>query len=504
MRRERGMSKAKAGALTIVIAGVGTFFGFTKSNPLADPYEVRAAFSNAAMVKKGAKVRIAGVDVGVVSKVDGLGDRRGGAMVTMEIKEEGLPIHRDAQVKVRPRIFLEGNYFVDLSPGSPSAPAIEDGGVIPVGQTAAPVGIGQVLETFQQDTRESLRTVLQELGRGLDRGGAEGLNGAISWWPRAFRDSAIVGEAARGETGRDLSGYVEGAGAVAQALDRDPEALKSLITDFATTADALADQQDSLRRGIGLLDDTLLVGRDALGDLNGALPQLARLARELRPAARAARPALDAQLPLVRQLRALVADDELRGLVRDLRPVVPDLVRLTTGTTRLQEQTRLLSSCQANNVLPITESTIQDPEIPAQGKVYEEGLRALPGLAGESRSFDANGQYTKTLVQSANFAYALPRGQFFFTGRPLVSINPPKAARQPAYRNDVPCETQDKPDLRTRPQTPPTPTRLDHTTAASRARQRTAITRAVRALRRDLRIAGLDKRLKVTSTPVGR
>ena len=34
----------------------------------------------------------------------------------MEIEDKGLPIHKDATLKIRPRIFLEGNFFVDLSP----------------------------------------------------------------------------------------------------------------------------------------------------------------------------------------------------------------------------------------------------------------------------------------------------------------------------------------------------------------------------------------------------
>ena len=39
------------------------------------------------------------------------------AIVTMEIDDKGLPIHKDATAKIRPRIFLEGNFFVDLQPG---------------------------------------------------------------------------------------------------------------------------------------------------------------------------------------------------------------------------------------------------------------------------------------------------------------------------------------------------------------------------------------------------
>ena len=68
-----------------------------------------------------APVRIAGVDVGKVSKVEPLGGDSPGVKVTMKLEDEALPIHEDAEVKVRERIFLEGNLFMDIKPGSPSA-----------------------------------------------------------------------------------------------------------------------------------------------------------------------------------------------------------------------------------------------------------------------------------------------------------------------------------------------------------------------------------------------
>ena len=40
-------------------------------------------------------------------------------------RQAGLPIHRDARLKIRPRIFLEGNFFVDLKPGSPRRAELE-------------------------------------------------------------------------------------------------------------------------------------------------------------------------------------------------------------------------------------------------------------------------------------------------------------------------------------------------------------------------------------------
>ena len=66
-------------------------------------------------------MRIAGVNVGKVVKVERMDGDSDMVKVTMEMKDEGLPIHKDATAKIRSRIFLEGNFFVELSPGTPNA-----------------------------------------------------------------------------------------------------------------------------------------------------------------------------------------------------------------------------------------------------------------------------------------------------------------------------------------------------------------------------------------------
>ena len=94
-------------------------------------------------------MRVAGVNVGKVTGVGHVEDGKQAAIVTMRIDKKGLPIHRDATFKIRPRIFLEGNFFVDVSPGSPSAPALGDGDRVPINQTSAPVQLDQVLGALQ-------------------------------------------------------------------------------------------------------------------------------------------------------------------------------------------------------------------------------------------------------------------------------------------------------------------------------------------------------------------
>ena len=500
--RQRGLSPFTAGLLALALIAVGSYFGFTKSNPFASPFELKAAFRTANDLKPNSPVRIAGINVGEVTKVESLGDGEPGAVVTMEIQDAGLPIHRDAEAKVRPRIFLEGNYFVDLEPGSPSAPAIGDGEMVPATQTAAPVGLGQLLEALQSDTREDLRVVLQEYGRALNVKGAEGYNRSIPFQQRAFRDSAIVNDATRGIERHDLSEYFEGAASVAEGLDRDPEQLKALVTNFAVTADAFALEERNLSAAIAQLPKTLRTGRAALGELNEALPPLRRFVADFRPAVRSSGPALDATLPFVRQMRRLVQPSELRGLVADLRPLVPDLTELNRGGIALQEQQRLLSSCQVNVVLPWQEMTVPDENIEPTGKVYQEGVKWLPGIAGESRSFDANGQYVRSIANGANYAYKLPDGRFFLTGQPIQGVNPPKQD-DPPFRPDVDCETQETPDLRSTPAAPPEAIEVDNSSPAAKALERRSRTAAETWLKRRLRVEGLQDTLKVSGEALG-
>src|SRR5687768_3855221 len=111
---DEGMSPFRAGLLALVVIALAAYFGFTKANPFSTSYELKAAFETASNLQPRSPVRIAGVEVGKVTEIEALtGDDGGAAIVTMEIQEKGLPIHEDARLKVRPRIFLEGNFFVD-------------------------------------------------------------------------------------------------------------------------------------------------------------------------------------------------------------------------------------------------------------------------------------------------------------------------------------------------------------------------------------------------------
>ncbi|MEA2450609.1 MAG: phospholipid/cholesterol/gamma-HCH transport system substrate-binding protein, partial [Thermoleophilaceae bacterium] len=139
-RRGEGgwLSPFVAGAVLIGVIALVTFLVFGNDIPFTRPYEVRIMVANAANLKERSPVRIAGVNVGKVEKVEAVPDSTTTA-ITVSIEDKFLPIFKDAHVKIRPRIFLEGNFFVDIQPGTPGQPKIPDQGTIPVAQTSGPV-----------------------------------------------------------------------------------------------------------------------------------------------------------------------------------------------------------------------------------------------------------------------------------------------------------------------------------------------------------------------------
>ena len=225
--------------------------------------------------------------------------------MTLELQDAGLPIHEDATAKIRPRIFLEGNFFVDLQPGTPSSPTLEDGDTIKVTRTATPVQLDQVLTALQSDTRQDLRDLLDGLAKGLERQarrrpttatptprragqtGAESFNDAYKDSPGALKGTAQVNEALLGtEPDRDVARLLKGTALTTGALIRNESQLKDLITNFNTTMGAFASEAGNLRSSIRLLAPTLENANAALAVAQPRLPADARL-RARDPARRA-------------------------------------------------------------------------------------------------------------------------------------------------------------------------------------------------------------------------
>lgn len=446
------------GLIAIGLVVLGFYLAFAKSLPFAgDGYELRAVFQDAQNIRVKSPVRVAGVDVGRVTKLEHLLDENGdgldAAVITMKIDDDGRPVREDATLQLRPRLFLEGNLFVDMHPGSPGAAELESGSLIPAQQTSHSVQLDQVLTSLQKPVREDLQLFLKEFGDGLDRfGGAEGFRELFRTSPAAYRSTAQVNEALLGTQPGDLAGLVRNLDSVVEALDRNEEQLKGLVTNARVVTGSFAAESDALEEAIVELPRALAVGRPALAKLNADFPALRAFSRELRPGVRVANRTLDDTTPFIGQLRKLVSKRELRGLVADLRSTVPNLADLSKSTVPFLEEARALSSCFTNVVIPWGNIDVPSSSDPA-GPVYKETGYSLTGVAGESRSGDANGQYFRVLGGGGtNTIDPFPSQNLgAVTGVVPFDILGSQPAKQSSaktpFRPDVPCENQELPNL---------------------------------------------------------
>jgi virulence factor Mce-like protein len=474
-RRGSGISPFKFGLVSLVVVLVAIWLAYTQPNPFKSTFTFDAVFLTSQNLEAKAPVRTAGVPVGAVTKVEPVGSTEA-ARVTIEITDEdGLPIHEDAELKIRPRIFLEGNSFVDLSPGSPSSPTIAQGDTIPVNQTATPVSFGDVLTSLQADTRENLQTLFEEYGRNaLGGGGAQAFNDSVKYWKGAYREVAIANEASLGTEPGDLSGLIAGQQKTAAALAKSPEQLKALVTDFNRFAGALASEESALSRSIPLLAETVTTGKPALASLNDTLPGVDSFARAALPAAKSSADTIPAVFPFTKQTRLLFSKSELRGLAAELKPTVPALAKLNPETVRLLQQNRALSRCQNHTLLPWANDTDWEDAGVDSGEGGQSGQpparifpRSLEGLSGESRENDANSPVFRVLGLGGAetvINFLEPTGVPIFGTNPFVvnAVQPPSPidengvlADPPAHRPDVPCEDQKPPDLHAPTGAPP-------------------------------------------------
>lgn len=466
------------GLLLVVVLAVGSYVAFTKKVPWGGGTEVSAVFRSAQNLRPNSPVRIAGVEVGKVTKVEPLADsdandgvgptgstaNGSGAVVTMEIDDEGLPLKEDARFELKPRLFLEGNLFVNVSPGSPSAPVADGDYVFPPQQTDNTVQLDQVLtDVFQADARRELQVFLDQFGNALTKeGGAESIRVLNKTSPGAFKYTSQVNQALLGENPHDLSSLIYNLNRVVRGLDGNEEALQDLITNLRITTGSFAAQDVSLERAIQELPNTLEAGNQAFTSLNAAFPPTRAFAREILPGVRSAPATLDAATPLLAQLRGLAQPDELRGLVADLRPTVPTLARLTRKTLPFMEQTRALSSCFNNVIIPwsldeVDGGALYNQDHGPNGNVFEETAYGLAGISGESRSGDANGQYIRVIGGGGSNTVQLTDES---TGANLAGVTPfpidgsmppVDSDVKPPFKPEVPCENQDPPDLRAVP-----------------------------------------------------
>jgi phospholipid/cholesterol/gamma-HCH transport system substrate-binding protein len=465
-------SNALIAIVFILIFTIGPYLAFTKHVPFTSyGYELKATFSNSANIAINSPIRIAGVDVGKVISTSRDGDN---TTVRFTVDGSGRPIHDDAFAAIRPRIFLEGNFFVELDPGSPSASEMGSGDTIPVSHTSTAVQLDEILTALQSPVRADLSRLLEGYGTALTheptaaedetqlpevkgRSGAEALNGAFRYGGDAGRYSAQVTDALLGSEKRDLSKLVSSAGRAFGAFASRQRDLQKLIVNFDVFTGSLANQSTNLNATIRLLAPTLRITHASMVSLNRTLPPLRTYAIELKPAVEELPGLISASKPFLAQVRPLLSQREAGGDVELLRESTPPLAGAALVSKRTTvPQLNQLSVCTTKVMVPTMDQTIED-RFSTGGPNYREFLYNLVNFAAAAQNFDGNGPYTRAQIGSGPVLVgeANPRGNpatlSDLTSYSHTIENPlgtqPRLAEKPPLKPDVKCYTNSAPDV---------------------------------------------------------
>jgi phospholipid/cholesterol/gamma-HCH transport system substrate-binding protein len=465
-------SNAAIAIIFILIFTIGPYLAFTGHVPFTSyGYELNATFANSANVALNSPVRIAGVEVGKVISTS----RDGNATkVTFTVDGSGRPIHDDAFASIRPRIFLEGNFFVELDPGSPSAPDMDSGATIPVSRTSTAVQFDEVLSALQSPTRADLSRLLEGYGTALTHKptaaedatqlpevkgitGAEALNGALKYGGDAGRYSSQVTNAFLGTQQKDLSRLVAGAGRTFGALAYREADLKGLIDNFNVFTGALATQSTNLSTTIQLLAPTLRTARTSLVSLNRTLPPLRTYAIELTPAVAELPGLIKASKPWLAQVRPLLSGKEGGGVAKLLAESTPGLAGAAqAGKETALPQLNQLSLCTTKVLVPTANQTIED-RFSTGGPNYREFLYNLVNFAGAGQNFDGNGPYVRAQVGGGPVLVGEPNpqgnkdtitDQINYANTIVEPLGTqPQLGGQPPLKPDVRCYTNPVPNV---------------------------------------------------------
>jgi phospholipid/cholesterol/gamma-HCH transport system substrate-binding protein len=327
-------------ALAVIAGAVGFYvltqerFRFPFISP--EPLHINAALSTAQAVTpgQGQTVRVSGVKVG---EIEGVKLQNGQAIVGMDIDPEYKTlIHTDATALLRPKTGLK-DMFLEVNPGSHSAPVAKEGFTIPVQNTLPDVDPDQIYGSLDADTRPYLALLVNGVGEGL-KGRSDDLQEVFRRFEPTHRDLARVTQqvATRQHNLRRLISSLHVLNA--ELANKGPD-LTQLIDSSSAVFRAFASEDGSIARAIQLFPPALRQTTDTLGKVRTFANVLRPAANHLRPAAVALNNANHAVRPFVKEATPLVRNDirpfvvAARPLVRNLRPAASNLAALTPDNT---------------------------------------------------------------------------------------------------------------------------------------------------------------------------
>ena len=335
-QRPSNLAMLTMAAFTASCIGLLIFLwvSFGGSLPLASQgYRFSVEFDQAVELASQASVQISGVTVGHVVSVK-LDHRTGLSRAVIEINRQYAPRPADTRAILRQKTLL-GETYVELSPGTPGARSLSDGGSLPQAQVAPTVQLDQIFSSFDPSTRQAFETWMQQGGIALTNRGEQFNQAFAQLYPFATNVDSVLAVLNR-QSAATTTLLRDGAQVFA-ALSKSPAALQSFVRNSNGLFAATAARDQELANTIKAFPAFLTEARSTVNRVGSFSRTTKPLIDELRPAAVQLTPALQRLVVLAPELRNLMVDiapltraskNGFPALTTFLNDTIPFLVRL--------------------------------------------------------------------------------------------------------------------------------------------------------------------------------
>jgi len=344
-------------ALFVIALGVGGYIlsqerlRFPLVQKKTFPLKVVLPNAQAVTPGQGQTVRVAGVEIGLIGKVE-LQDGLAVVQLEIEPKYKSL-IRQDASVLLRPKTGVK-DMFLEVDPGH--GQPMKKNGRIPVENTEQDIDPDEILAALDADTRDYLRLLISGAGKGLKGRGSD-LQETLARFGPLHRDLAKVTKAIAHRR-HNLRRLIHNYGLLTAELGNHDKELTRLVRSSSVVFEAFASQDQNISTAVARLPGALRQTQSTLAKIapcgsssNGTCGFADRLGsslESLRPAFRRLDETNAAVLPLVREGTPILKN-EIRPFARAARPftekfgqsaknlngAAPDLTRTFRGLNRL-------------------------------------------------------------------------------------------------------------------------------------------------------------------------
>jgi virulence factor Mce-like protein len=395
----------RGGLIVLLIFGALMYWAYTGGTIPFLPqggYTVKAEFSSGVNLLSGrTKVRVNGVDVGLVSSVQR--NAAGNAViVSMNITNGNVHVMNNATAQVYWRTLLGFQFYIQINPGTGHTPL--GNAIIPLSRTGVQVEADQVLQSLTPASRFGIQQVFGQFATAFAPGNQA--PGVIDNSGPALSNVAPALNALQGTRPGDLTNTIDQASRLVTGLKNSDATFGDLVakadTSFAATNAAQSSIAATLQQGPQTLTDTQVT----MTKVNGLLSRLNPVADNLQPGARALAPASVALDPALRELIPLL--NTARPTLVALRPALVNLSKASTiGTPLLSSLTGTFGTLNTG-VIPTLNAVNGITNL----KMYETIGPTASAVEDSASQYDINGyiQRFEAVNGGANTIAAIPCG----------------------------------------------------------------------------------------------